>query len=257
MSSEYSEPPIEPARAAGSHSRYSAKSSSKTAGNGVGTQPDSSGDAEYALAPTRRMSYSAPASSSALQDDLVVLPRSEELESGLARHAVAERLDRPPGDADVADVEELDLGHRPAEELLHDLVGVRALQLVAVERRRPLAHVRVGLEAVVDVLAGRLGLLDVEAHPVDEDVVADEHETLAALGVVEQDAVADEVAVLVDRDQLLGDARRGTCANVFGEIELEHRDEVVAVEEQLRHVVRLVHERDASCSTRAARRASW
>ena len=243
MSAECSEPPIDPARAAGSHSRYSAKSSSKIAGKGVGTQPG--------FERRRRVRLGADATDAELgagleqrvEDHVGVRPRPEELEAGLARHPVAQRLHVLAGDLDVADVEELDLGDRPVEDLLHDLVRVRPLQLVAVERRRALPHVRVGLEPVVHVLARGLGLLGVEAHPVDQEVVSDQHEPLAAFGVVEQDAVADQVAVLVDRDQLLGDAGAERREGVRRDA-LEHRDEVCAAEEELRHVVGLVHERD-------------
>jgi hypothetical protein len=73
-------------------------------------------------------------------------------------------------------------------------------------------------------------------------VVADQHEPLWPLGVVEQDAVADEVPVLVDRDELLGHAGAERRERVRRD-GTQQGDEVGAVEEQLRHVVRLVHDR--------------
>jgi hypothetical protein len=71
---------------------------------------------------------------------------------------------------------------------------------------------------VVHVLAGGCRLLDVEADPVDQDAVSDEHETRRGVLIPEEDAVDDEVAVLVHRDELLATPGR-KVVNVLGEID--------------------------------------
>ena len=94
-------------------------------------------------------------------------------------------------------------GNGAAVELLDDVLRVRALDLIAVilaDHR--LAH-RARWRAVIvfdlDVVFAGLG---VELDPVGSRIAADEDQ--AVFAEMEQDAVADHVAVVVARHELLG-----------------------------------------------------
>src|SRR5690606_25359797 len=88
---------------------------------------------------------------------VALLVRAPDLETRRARHAVAQRSHGATGDLDRVHVEELDLRHRTAVQLLDQIPGVRALDLEAVA----LAH---------DGLAHRTRRRAVVLH--DLDVVA-------------------------------------------------------------------------------------
>ena len=128
-------------------------------------------------------------------------------EARRAGHAVAQRAHLAAGDRDVAHMEELDVRERAAVELLDHVLRVRALDLVAVELADDrLAH-RARRRAVVvfgrDIVAAGLG---VEFDPVGGRVAADIRELV--FGQVEQDAVADHVAVVAAGRELLRLDRR-------------------------------------------------
>ncbi len=91
------------------------------------------------------------------------------------------------------------------------------------------------------ILARGLSALEIEPDPVDQNVVADQDESVGALRVIEQDAVADQVAVLVDTDQLLRDPGAEVLEGVGRDLD-QSRDDIRTVQEQLRHVVALIHE---------------
>ena len=94
-------------------------------------------------------------------------------------------------------------GNAAAVELLDDVLRVRTLDLVAVELAEDrLAHGPRRRTVVVldlDVIVAGLG---VELDPVRGRVAADEDQ--GVLGEIEQDAVADHLAVVVARRELLG-----------------------------------------------------
>ena len=62
---------------------------------------------------------------------------SPDFQSRSAGHAVPQRADLASRDVDDVHVEELDVRDRPAVQLFDDLLGVRALNLVAVNRCGP------------------------------------------------------------------------------------------------------------------------
>jgi hypothetical protein len=117
------------------------------------------------------------------------------------------------GDRDLAHVEELDLGQWAAGHLLQDLHGVRPLHLEAVQL--PLAgrvdgRALVALEGHV-VAAG----LAVVLHPVVRGGAPDDAHSV--LLEVEEDRVADHVAVRVADDELLRLVHREILERVHGE----------------------------------------
>ncbi len=133
--------------------------------------------------------------------------RTPHFEAGRARHAVAQRAHLAARDGDVAHVEELDVRERAAVELLDHVLRVRPLDLIAVELAgHRLAH-RARRRAVVifglDVVAAGLG---VEFDPVRGRVAADIHQLV--FGEIEQDAVADHVAVVGARARIAWPCRR-------------------------------------------------
>jgi hypothetical protein len=84
----------------------------------------------------------------------------------------------------------------------------------------------------------------VELHPVDHHRVPDQ--VVEVILQVEQDRVADQVAVRVDGDELLGpvhpEVREGVHAQVA-----EQAQRVRSLDEQVRHVVGLVEQRARAC----------
>jgi hypothetical protein len=169
---------------------------------------------------------------------LAVLPGAEELEAGLAGHAVPQAAHAAALDGELGHVEELDVGQRGAGHLLDQCGGGGALQLVPVELRRtgrPDGGVVVTLGRGVVVAA-----LEVEGDPVDDHRVPDEIEQL--LLEVEEDGVADQVAVGVHRDELLRLADAEVRERVHGQV-AEQPECVGPREEEVGHVVRLVEQR--------------
>ncbi len=142
--------------------------------------------------------------------------------------------------------------HGATGQLLHQAERVRPLQLVPVQRGvlAGLAHERVGITLERDVVVA--GLADV-LHPVEHHEPADKVERV--LAEMEQDGIADEIALVVDGDELLRpvdlEVREAVHAGVAQQLQ-----RVGARDEQVGHVVRLVEQRDRRCATRAARSAS-
>jgi hypothetical protein len=153
---------------------------------------------------------------------------------------VPERANLLAPDGDGVHVEELDVRNRPAVQLFEQLPRVRPLHLVAVVlthdgrafgvRRRAVVAAHLHVEA-----AG----LGVELHPVDGRRAA--HEIELVFAVIEHDHVADHVAVVAARRELLGLVRREALEGVRGQIR-QHLGRVGAGDEQFGHVVRLVEE---------------
>ena len=162
------------------------------------------------------------------------------LEARCAGHAVAQCAYLPAGDVDVAHVEELDVRHRAAIQFFDDGLRVRALNLVAVVLAyHRLAHGARGRTVVFDDLDVEAAGLGVEHDPVGRRRAADEH--VLVRREVEQDAVADDVAVVADRHELLGLLGREAFEAVDGEIGQELGG-IRAFDEQVHHVVRLVEQ---------------
>ena len=171
-------------------------------------------------------------------DVLHLLPRPEQLEAGDARHAVVERAHLLACDRDLAEVEELDLGQRPAVRLRQHLERGRPLHLEAVDlpppgrvRGRPLVAVE------GDVEVARLGVV---LHPVVGRGATDEVD--AVLVEEEEDRVADHVAVVVHGDELLRLADLEVLERVDAE-RGEELDDVRPLDVEVGHVVRLVEQR--------------
>ncbi len=155
---------------------------------------------------------------------------------------MAQGADLAAGDADVTHPEELDLRHGAAVELLDDVLRVRPLDLIAVEAARyRLAHWarrRTVVIGCLDIVAAGLG---VEFDPVRRRIAADiDH---AVFGEIEQDAVADDMAIGRDRRELLG-LVDGEILERVGRQVRQQLDGVRSLDEQVDHVVRLV-EQDA------------
>ncbi len=171
-------------------------------------------------------------------DVVPVLPRPEQLHAGDARHAVMQGTHLPPGNGELAHVEELDLGQRATGRALEHLQRVRALNLVPVE---PAATGRVDRRPLValhtDVVPTGLGVV---LHPVVRGRTA--HEDDAVLGHAEEDPVADHVPVVVAGDELLRLVDGEALEAVDAELR-EQRDDIGALDVQVGHVVRLVEQR--------------
>ncbi|MEI9886115.1 MAG: hypothetical protein WDN08_06365 [Rhizomicrobium sp.] len=153
---------------------------------------------------------------------------------------MAQGADLAAGDVDRVHVEELDIGERPAVELADHLLGIGALDLIAVElAHHRLAH-RARRRAVVlldaDVVAAGRG---VELDPVRGRGAADEHQLVDI--EMEQNAVADDEAVIAAGHELLGAVDRKVREAVDREIG-EQLERVGAFDEEVDHVVRLVEQ---------------
>ena len=166
--------------------------------------------------------------------------QAPDFEPGCAGHAVPERADLLAPDGDVVHVEELDVRNRPAVQLFEQLPRVRPLHLVAVVLAHDRGALRVRRRAVV---AARLHVepagLGVELHPVHGRRAA--HEVELVFAVVEHDHVADDVAVVAARRELLGLVRRVALEGVRRQVR-QHLHRVRTGDEQFRHVVRLVEQ---------------
>ena len=142
--------------------------------------------------------------------------RPPDFEPRRAGHAVAQRAHLAAGDVEPVDVEELDVGDRPAVHLLQHLGRVGALDLVAVVHAVDLLAVgargRARVAAELDVVLAERG---VELDPVGGRRAADQDEL--GLGLAEDDHVADHVAVGRDRHEVLGAAGGEVGEAVDGE----------------------------------------
>ena len=111
-----------------------------------------------------------------------------------------QRAHRAAGDRELAQVEELDLGQGAAVRLRQDVERSRTLHLEAIDLP-PAGRVGGGALVTLDghvVVAG----LGVELHPVVRGRTTDEaHPVLVE---EEEDRVADDVAVVIAGDELLG-----------------------------------------------------
>ena len=192
---------------------------------------------EYARAPARFEAELHARFEQRLQHLGALGPRAPEFEPGLACHAVAKHAGRLAGDRDLAHVEELDLRRGLAGDLLDDLERVRTLQLVAVQRGVALTCEGVVVTDELDIpIAG----LDVVLDPVRK---RRGHQVVVVLAELEENAVADHVAAVVHRDQLL----RATGLVRGRRVRADPGEEVRGVragDEQIRHVVGLIQQRD-------------
>ena len=134
-------------------------------------------------------------------------------------------------------VEELQLRRRPAEQLLDHLHRVRALHLEPVGPAAAVAAQRTPLvELDLHVEPARLGVV---GDPVERRGAADEVEPV--LGEMEEDHVADHVAVGRARDEVLGLVDGEALEAVDGQPG-EQLERVRALHREVGHVVRLVVE---------------
>ena len=191
------------------------------------------------MVPTRWRPNSSPAARMASRTASPVCPWPEQLQSGLSGHAVPKGAHRFPGDGEPGHGEELHGRGGLADESLDQGQRVRALELVAVQLRRPPAAVwGRWVPAHLDVVAaGRRLVLD----PVDGERLADQIERVRL--EMEQDVVADEQAVPVHGHEVLGLADRVVVDPVDPEV-LEQPQRVRTGDEQVVHVVRLVEQGD-------------
>ena len=129
-------------------------------------------------------------------------------------------------------------GSGPPFSLLEDLRRVRALDLVAVVPTYDRLAARVRWRAVVadhfDFVAARLG---VELHPVHRRNATHEQEFVFL--EMEENSVADDVAIVTARHHLLGLVRREVCEAVDGGMR-NQLERIAPFDGQLRHVMRLV-----------------
>ena len=171
-------------------------------------------------------------------NQIVLGIRSEQLVPGLASHAVPQGAHSLAGDGDVAHVEELELRRLAADHLLQHLHRVRALKLeairLAVERVGPRRRTLVERDLHVVAAGGR-----VELDPVEHRDAA--HEIELVFSEVEQDHVADHVAVVAAGDELLG-LVDGEVGEAVDAQPCEQLHGVRSFNSQVGHVVRLVEE---------------
>src|SRR5580692_1080226 len=170
----------------------------------------------------------------------VLLVRAEDLESGLAGHAVPERGDLPALDGDEVGAEELDVRDRAAVQLLDHLGRVGPLDLEPVLRPGHGLAKRARRRAVVaDELDVPVAGLRVELDPVHARRPADE--LVDVLLEVEQDAVADDIAVVGDGHELLGHVGREVLERVEADVG-DQLEGIRTLDVEVRHVVALVEQ---------------
>ena len=169
-------------------------------------------------------------------DGVVVGPRAPHLQTRLAGHAVAQRADVLACDLEARHVEEAQLRRLLARRLANDVHRAGTLHLVAVQNRIALAVERVVVAPDAHVVAARRGVV---VQPVDRRRNADG--LVFVLLEVEQDVVADDVAVVIDGDELLGHVDRELRDAVDGEL-ADQLERVRPLDVQVGHVVRLVEQ---------------
>ena len=151
---------------------------------------------------------------------------------------MTQRADLPPRDVHRVHREKLELGERSAVQLVDDLPGIRALNLITVE----LAHDRFstgdGRRSVVlfdrDVVAAGLC---VELNPIGRRRAPDEHELI--LRKIEENAVADHASVVAARHKLLRSVDREVLERIDRQVG-EELQRIAPLHEEIHHVVALV-----------------
>ena len=192
---------------------------------------------EYALAPARTSPSPLARREERGEDVGAFLPRAEELEARLAGHPVAQRPHVVARDPEVRHPEEGDIGERRAGQLLDHLDRGRALELVAIQLRRPLPARRVLVALDRHVVGAGLGL---ELHPVLNRRGADEVEE--PFPEVKEDGVADEEPLPVHGDVLLHHPGHKARERVHPEVG-EEACRIRTLDEHVGHVMRLVEQR--------------
>ena len=168
--------------------------------------------------------------------DIVVLPGAPHLEPGLAGHAVAQRTNLLACDLQARHVEEAQLRRLLARRLADDVHRAGTLDLVAVQDRIALPIERVVVAPDAHVVAARCG---VKVQPVDRRRNADG--LVLVLLEVKENVVADDVAVVVDGDELLGHVDRKFRDTIDGKA-TDQLQRVGAFDVQVGHVMRLVED---------------
>ena len=134
-------------------------------------------------------------------------------------------------------MEEAGRRHGGAGDPLHEFKCVRSLQLIPVQGGVSGAHDRVAVALEGDVVVAGLA---VELHPIDHHLVADEVELF--VGEIEQDCIADQIPLVIDRDELLRvvnlESRKAVDAEIAQQVQ-----GIAAADEQVGHVVGLVKKR--------------
>jgi hypothetical protein len=126
---------------------------------------------------------------------------------------VAQRAHLATRDGEFAHMEELDIGNGLARYFLHDFLGVRALDLVAIDAT---AAARIEQGALVALGPGVIApCFEVVLHPVQRRGATDEHEAFGRQ--VEQDRVADHVAVGVAGNELFGRIDSEALERIYAE----------------------------------------
>ena len=182
---------------------------------------------------------SSPAVEQRLAHRLTVLPGAEELPARLARPCRAGVRGRGrPAIVTVVMLKNLSSGGRAAEHPLDHAHRVRPLNLEAVRLAAPVrAQRRALVERDLDVIAARLGVV---GDPVERGRTADEVE--AVLGEVEEDHVADHVAVGRARHEVLGLVDAEVLEAVDGRGCESRFSASGPFDREIGHVVRLVEE---------------
>jgi hypothetical protein len=165
-----------------------------------------------------------------------------------AAHLAARDIDRVQG-------EKFHLGDRAAIELFENLPGVGALNLIAVvAARHRLAAGPRGRTVVALHLDVELAGLAVELNPIDVGRAADEIELV--LAKVKDNAVADHIAVMRARHELLGAVDRKIGEAVDGQI-IHEFERIRPGDHHFGHVMRLIEQHRGLAPGELAHRANW
>ena len=155
--------------------------------------------------------------------------------------------DLPSGDVDGSHLEKLDVRKWATVHLLEHLLGIRPLYLVTVERANDGLPARVRGRSIIlvglDVVSTGRGM---ELNPTGGRGAADKCQLV--LFERKQDAVADDLAVVIARSELFGAVERKVCEGVEPEMGHEFYG-IGAFNIQVHHVVREV-EHDGALSPR-------
>src|SRR5690606_5057361 len=173
-------------------------------------------------------------------DVVLLFVGTPDLEARRAGHAVAQRAHGLVADLHLAHVEELELVERGAVELLDHVPGLRALDLEAPRNAvHRLAHRAARRARIVDDVDVVLALLGLEHQPAGGRRAADIDELF--LGQVEDDTVADYVAIGRGRDVLLRLVDFPALDRVDHRVR-QQLQRIRALDVEVEHVVRLVEQ---------------